>query len=78
MSEATPSARLTSRETQPEASTIQRTVVTTQSAATETKLETGRFVAPKWRFKRYCGGMATIQIKNVSDGAHTVSSTRRC
>lgn len=33
-------------------------------------------MAPKWRFKRYHGGMATIQIKNVSDAAHAVLRQR--
>ena len=33
-------------------------------------------MAPKWRFKRYDGAMATIQIKNVSDEAHAVLRQR--
>ena len=33
-------------------------------------------MAPKWRFKRYYGAMATIQIKNVSDEAHAVLRQR--
>jgi antitoxin FitA len=33
-------------------------------------------VAPKWRLKRYYGGMATIQVKNVSDEAHAVLRQR--
>jgi hypothetical protein len=33
-------------------------------------------VAPKWRLKRYYGGMATIQVKNVSDAAHAVLRQR--
>ena len=33
-------------------------------------------LAPKWRLKRYYGGMATIQIKNVSDAAHSVLRQR--
>jgi hypothetical protein len=33
-------------------------------------------VTPKWRFKRYYGAMATIQIKNVSDKAHAVLRQR--
>lgn len=33
-------------------------------------------VAPKWRYERYYDGMATIQVKNVSDEAHTVLRQR--
>ena len=33
-------------------------------------------MAPKWRFERYNGGMATIQVKNVSDEAHAVLRQR--
>ncbi len=33
-------------------------------------------VAPKWRCKRYHGGVATIQVKNVSDAAHAVLRQR--
>lgn len=33
-------------------------------------------VAPKWRYWRYHGGMATIQVKNVSDEAHAVLRQR--
>jgi hypothetical protein len=33
-------------------------------------------MAPNWRFWRYDGGMATIQIKNVSDAAHAVLRQR--
>jgi plasmid stability protein len=30
----------------------------------------GDRLAPEWRWGRYNGGMATIQVKNVSDEAH--------
>src|SRR6202035_555539 len=33
-------------------------------------------LAPKWRLRRYYGGMATIQVKNVSDAAHAVLRQR--
>jgi antitoxin FitA len=33
-------------------------------------------VAPYWRHQRYYGGVATIQIKNVSDAAHAVLRQR--
>jgi plasmid stability protein len=33
-------------------------------------------VTPKWRYWRYHGGMATIQVKNVSDEAHAVLRQR--